>query len=92
MRKRFWRGFIFAGGTTAVILGVQAHLGLLIDADLRYWLRIAAVLLALTATLGRGGWEIQTPKNRTIIERIDRGMYVLSQLGATALLMFALLP
>jgi len=46
--------------------------------------------VALTATLGRGGWGIQTIKGTSGIERIDRGMYVLSQLGATAILLLAL--
>lgn len=54
------------------------------------WLRIAAAMLALTAALGRGGWTIQSWDGTTVVERIDRGMYVIGQLGAAALLIFVL--
>ena len=54
------------------------------------WLRIGAVILALMAALGRAGWAIQTWKGSTVAERIDRGMYMIEQLGAAALLIFAL--
>jgi hypothetical protein len=53
-------------------------------------LRIGAVTLALMAALGRGGWAIQSYKGTTPIERIDRGLYVIEQLGAAALLIFAM--
>lgn len=51
---------------------------------------MVAVFVALAAALGRGGWRIQTCKSETAAERIDRGMYVLGQLGAAALLVFIL--
>jgi hypothetical protein len=54
------------------------------------WLRIAAAMLALTAALGRGGWAIQSFDGKTVVERIDRGMYRIGQLGAAALLIFVL--
>jgi hypothetical protein len=54
------------------------------------WLRIGAAMLALVAALGRGGWSIQTYKGATIPERIDRGMYMVEQLGAAAILIFVL--
>jgi hypothetical protein len=47
-------------------------------------------MLALTTALGRGGWTIQTWAGTTVVERIDRGMYVIGQLGAAALLIFVL--
>ena len=50
------------------------------------WLRLLAVSVALLAALGRGGWLIQTWKDDTVIERVDRGMYRVGQLGAAALL------
>jgi hypothetical protein len=52
-------------------------------------LRIAAIMQALIAALGRGGWAIQSYKGTTPVERIDRGLYVIEQLGAAALLVFA---
>ena len=54
------------------------------------WLRVLAVIVALTAALGRGGWAIQTFEGDTVAERVDRGMYVLGQLGAASLLIFVL--
>ncbi len=54
------------------------------------WLRGVAVVMVLTASLGRGGWIIQSYKGNTVVERIDRGMYVLGQLGAAMLLVFVL--
>ena len=59
-------------------------------ADKSFCLRLVAIIIALTASLGRGGWNIQSYKGKTVIERIDRGMFVLSQLGATVILLFAL--
>jgi hypothetical protein len=88
--RKFWNSVLMIVGMIVIVLFVQ-HLrkdGLsLAHAD---WLRIAAVMLALTAALGRAGWSIQTWKGTTVVERIDRGMYVIEQLGAAALLIFAL--
>ena len=42
------------------------------------------------AALGRGGWGIQSFKGTTPVERIDRALYTIEQLGAGALLIFAL--
>ncbi len=58
--------------------------------DGQSWLRIVAAILALTATLGRGGWDVQSIKGKTVVERIDRGMYLSGQLGAFALLVLIL--
>lgn len=89
LRKNFWKSFIIViaviGSVTFYITQVS-HV--ILDDSLL--LRIVAIIIALTASLGRGGWNIQSHKGKTVIERIDRGMYVLSQLGATTILLFAL--
>jgi hypothetical protein len=36
------------------------------------------------------GWGIQSFASTTPVERIDRGLYMIEQLGAAALLVFAL--
>jgi hypothetical protein len=89
LRRKFWRAAFTVIGVVALVLLFQ-HLrkgGLSLAGD--DWLRIAAAMLALTAALGRGGWAIQT-FDGTTVERIDRGMYVIGQLGAAALLIFVL--
>jgi len=89
MRRNFWVSAFIIAAVVALVLLVQ-HIrkgGLPIGED---WLRVMAVILALMAALGRGGWAIQTWKGQTVIERIDRGMYMIEQLGAAALLIFAI--
>ncbi|WP_160154180.1 hypothetical protein [Microbulbifer sp. ALW1] len=89
LRKNFWVSvaqiFIFL---SLIIWYLISFRGM--EFDTKFQLRITAVFIALTASLGRGGWGIQSYKNSTIIERIDRGMYKLSQFGATAVLLLAL--
>jgi hypothetical protein len=90
LRRKFWRAALIVIAMVAVVISFQ-HLrkgGLSLAMD--DWLRIAAAILALTAALGRGGWAIQTFGGTTVVERIDRGMYVVGQLGAAALLIFVL--
>jgi hypothetical protein len=58
--------------------------------DIEDWLRIVAVVIVLTAALGRGGSAIATWKEGTTVEAIDRRMYLISQLGGAALLVFVL--
>lgn len=89
MRRRFWRGFALVIGAIGAVLFVQWGRSALIF-GVGDWLRVLAVVVALTAVLGRAGWEIQTWKGITVTERIDRGMYVVGQLGAAALLIFVL--
>jgi len=89
LRRNFWKSFLLA----IVVIGVVATY--LIQSgqaviDNKFCLRLSAIIIALTASLGRGGWNIQSYKGKTVIERIDRGMFVLSQLGATVILLFAL--
>jgi hypothetical protein len=90
LRSKFWRAVAKIGCTFGVVVLLRwwwlGALGL----DAGDWLRMAAAFIALTAALGRGGWQIQTWKSQTVVERIDRGMYVLGQLGAAALLVFIL--
>ena len=89
LRKNFWKSFLLV---LFVILSLVTYLALsdriIVDEQLN--LRIVGIIIALTASLGRGGWAIQSFKNKTIVERIDRGMFVLSQLGATIILIFTL--
>lgn len=89
LRRNFWKSFLLS---IAVIGAVTLCLVLTGYAviDNNYYLRILAITIALTASLGRGGWNIQSYKGKTVIERIDRGMFVLSQLGATVILLFTL--
>jgi hypothetical protein len=91
LRRKFWKSALMVVGAVCLVLLFQ-HIrkdGLsLTDGD---WLRIAAVVLALTAALGVvGGWAIQSWKGNTVVKRIDGGLYVVEQLGAAALLIFAL--
>lgn len=89
LRRNFWKSFliiVFVIGTTSTYLVLSGYAVV----DKIFCLRLLAIVLALTASLGRGGWNIQSHKGKTVIERIDRGMFVLSQLGATVILLFAL--
>jgi hypothetical protein len=90
LRRKFWQSALMVVGAVALVLLLQ-HIrkgGLsLTGSD---WFRITAVVLALMAALGRGGWAIQSFGGTNPVERIDRGLYVVEQLGAAALLIFAL--
>lgn len=89
MRQRLWRALGLVGVVVIFTVILLGKLGYAVGSD-GYWLRIAAVVVALSATLGRGGWEIQTWKGQSIPERIDCGMYKISQIGAAVLLIFVL--
>jgi hypothetical protein len=89
LRNNFWKSFLLSLiviGVTALYIVKTGHAVV----DKNFCLRLLGIILALTASLGRGGWHIQSHKGKTVIERIDRGMFVLSQLGATVILLFAL--
>ncbi len=91
LRARFWRGFAFSIGTICAVLVFSAITqDFVLRLDIGDRLRIMAVIMVLTAALGRGGWAIQTWKEQTTVERIDRGMYMVAQLGGAALLIFVL--
>ena len=81
LRRKFWRSALTVIAVVALVLLAQLLRkgGLSLAGD--DWLRIAAAMLALTAALGRGGWTIQTYAGTTVVERIDRGMYLVGSLG-----------
>jgi len=90
LRSRFWKSFLLLIVFISLILAIQqiffnAHF------TTRHWFQATGVFISLTGALGRGGWDIQTCSGKTIVERIDRGMYVISQLGATTILLFILI-
>lgn len=89
LRKNFWKSVFL---NVVVIFGafyIISWLGLATWNE-KIILRMIAIIAALSAALGRGGWEIQSYKGSTIIERIDRGMFKLSQLGAAVFLLIVL--
>ena len=90
LRRRFWAAASAAGALIALVLAVQAIRYGGISIQGKGWLQLAAVFLVTVAAIGRGGWEIQSWKGRTVIERIDRGTYMLAQLGTAALLILVI--
>jgi len=89
MRTRLWKALGLVSVTVgATLVGLNFGGNVLMKEG--YWARAAAVVVALSSTLGRAGWAIETWKQKSVLERIDRGMYTISQLGATVLLLFAL--
>lgn len=87
LRKRFWKAVFWSVVIVALTLLISVVSGLpLLDG--KDFLRISAVFVALVAALGRGGWDIQTWKGETVVERVDRMMYYVTQLGVAALLIF----
>ena len=85
LRKRFWRAAIFIIVIIVLALLVSVAIGNP-PPDGIDWLRLLAVFFVLLSALGRGGWGIQTWGDDTVVERVDRAMYWVSQLGAAALL------
>lgn len=49
--------------------------------------KAGSAYIALTVTLGRGGWNIQTYKGNSLTERIDRLIYKLAQYINVAILL-----
>ena len=76
LRRRFWGAAGTAVGIVALILSVQGFWKGALPVTGNDWFRVIAVVIALTAAIGRGGWEIQTWGGKTVIERIDRGTYM----------------
>jgi hypothetical protein len=89
LRENFWKSFFLSFAVIGAVVSYLVYTGHTVI-DRNFCLRLVAIMLALTASLGRGGWNIESNKGKTVIERIDRGMFVLSQLGATVILLFAL--
>ncbi|MBE4855027.1 hypothetical protein IM311_13245 [Enterobacter cloacae complex sp. P40RS] len=52
--------------------------------------KAGSAYIALTVTLGRGGWNIQTHKGNTLTERIDRHIYKLAQYINVAIMLVTL--
>lgn len=42
-------------------------------------LKTIAFFIVLTATIGRGGWSIQSSCGNTLVERMDKGFFKISQ-------------
>ena len=89
LRRRFWWAFVVVFGLTAVVLA-GLYLADAFPNGPRNWLRIFAATVAMTGTLGRGGVGIWTFPQKTVVERIDRGMFIIAELGAMAFLLIAL--
>ena len=89
LRRRFWGAFAAVLTLLVFVLAVLYLLWAFPNGP-RNYLRIIAVFVALTATLGRGGRAIETFPQQTVVERIDRGMFVIAQLGTIVLLLVAL--
>lgn len=88
MHRRFWTSFsIVLVATTLTIVFLYSWSDRPLESS--FWMRASAVVAALTATLGRGGHAIETWKGCSLVERIDRGMYVFSQIGASVLMLLA---
>ncbi len=91
LRKRFWGAFgLVVSVMLLVVLFRWWQLGAFPLNEGEEWLDTAVVVLALLAALGRGGREIESWKDHTVVERIDRGMYLVEQLGVAALLIFVI--
>lgn len=89
LRKNFWLGFLVSASVVAASSGYMV-----LSSQLKFnddlIMRLCAIVIALTASLGRGGWRILSYGNNTVVERIDRGVFFLSQVGATILLLLSL--
>ncbi|MBU0463926.1 MAG: hypothetical protein KKE12_10005, partial [Proteobacteria bacterium] len=74
IRCTFWKAVILnifiVGGTILILV----QLGIAIF-DRSLAMRMVAIIVTLSASLGRGGWDIQSTDGKTIIEKIDRGMF-----------------
>ena len=90
MKHNFWKscGLVFV--FIALILTIQYRF-FNTHFTTKHWFQVAGAFIALTAALGRGGWGIQTASGVTVPEKIDRGMFVVSELGATCILLFVLI-
>ncbi|EMM8812999.1 hypothetical protein V4B68_09045 [Klebsiella pneumoniae] len=53
-------------------------------------IKAGSAYIALTVTLGRGGWNVQSNKGNTLTERIDRNIYKLAQYINVAILLVTL--
>ena len=88
LRRRLW-------GSLAVVVAIIGAVllfqhwdrgGLLLNEG--DWLRVVVVAVAVTAALARAGWSIQSWKGTSVVERVDRAVFVATQLGVAVLLVF----
>ena len=77
--------FVFFG---AVMVGIWYAWG--IEPTIVNCIKAGSAYIALTITLGRGGWSIQTWDGNTLSERIDRTIYKLAQYINVAVLLVTL--
>ena len=89
IKKHFWTATLQTG--LILLTGVY----LISDCTyLEFWhahsLKLIGVFIALNASLGRGGWQIQSAIGDTIVERIDYGFFKISQLGTTVIFLMLL--
>ncbi|MCU6347045.1 hypothetical protein ACNPN6_06465 [Enterobacter quasiroggenkampii] len=71
-----------------VLIGIWYFWG--IELTVMNFVKAVSAYIALTVTLGRGGWNIQTWKGNTLSERIDRTIYKLAQYINVAILLITL--
>lgn len=90
MRRNFWRSVRLAFISIGLVLNIQLHLCNVVFST-KHWLQVVGVFIALTGALGRGGTGILSMPTVNFFERIDYGMFVISQLGVTCILLFVLL-
>ncbi len=88
LRRRLWGSLAVVVAILGAVLLFQ-HWGkdgfVLNEGD---GLRVVAVAMAVTAALARGGWSIQSWKGTSVVERVDRAVFVVTQLGVAVLLVF----
>ena len=88
LRRRLWGSLAVVVAILGVVLLFQywGRGGLVLNEG--DWLRVLAVSVAVTGALARGGWSIQSWKGTSVIERVDRAVFVVTQLGVAVLLVF----
>ena len=88
LRRRLWGSLAVVVAIIGAVLLFQ-HWGsgglVLNEGD---WLRVLAVSVAVTAALARAGSPIQSWAGTSVIERVDRVVFVVTQLGVAVLLVF----
>lgn len=72
----------------AVMIGIWYVWG--IEPSIVNFIKAGSAYIAMTITLGRGGWSIQTWDGNTLSERIDRTIYKLAQYINVAILLVTL--
>jgi len=90
LRKKFWKSTLCCLIFVVSIVLVQEIFFNFIP-NTKYIMQFLGTLLMLIATYSRGGWDIQTCSAKTPVERIDKGMNLISHFGATGILLFILL-